>query len=58
MRLPGAGSANEHDIVCGSDEFAVMELADQGLVDLAAGEVEAGEIAVCGDAVANPRIRA
>ncbi len=41
-----ARAADEHDIVGGLDEVATMQLPDQGLIDLAAGEVEAGQVAI------------
>ena len=46
MGLAGAGAADQHDVVGVVDELAAMQLAHQRLVDLAAGEVEAGEVAV------------
>ena len=44
--LAGSGAADQHDIVGAIDELAAMQLADHGLVDLAGGEVEAGQILV------------
>ena len=46
MGLARAWAADEHDIVTGLDEVATMQLADQGLIDLAAGEVEAGQVSI------------
>jgi hypothetical protein len=46
MRLARAGAADQDDIVGVSQEFAAMELTRERLVDLTAGEVEAGEIAI------------
>ena len=46
MGLACARSANEHDIVGGFDEVTAVELPDQGFIDLAAGEVEAGQVAI------------
>ena len=50
MRLPGAGAADEDDVVRIFQELAAMELSHKRLVDLAAGEVEAREIAVVWEA--------
>src|SRR5690606_36591529 len=44
--LAGAGAADKHDIVGIVHELASVELAHEGLVDLAAGEVEAGQVAI------------
>ena len=41
MGLAGSRPADEHNIVSRLDEVAAMQLPDQGLIDLAAGEVEA-----------------
>src|SRR5271156_306401 len=46
MRLTGAGAADQDDIVGVFQELAAMELACERLADLAAGEVEAGEVAI------------
>src|SRR5271168_1561814 len=46
MRLTGAGAADQDDIVGVFQELAAMELTRERLVDLTAGEVEAGEIAI------------
>ena len=46
MRLAGAGAADQDDIVGVFQELAAMELTRERLVDLAAGEVEAGKIAI------------
>src|ERR1700679_4024280 len=46
MRLACAGAADQDDIVSVLQELATVELANKRLVDLAAGEVEAGEVAV------------
>src|SRR5690606_25391739 len=44
--LSGAWAADKHDVVGLIHELASMELAHESLVDLAAGEVEAGQIAI------------
>jgi hypothetical protein len=41
MRLARAGTADQDDVVGLVEEVAAMKLADQRLVDLTAGEVEA-----------------
>jgi hypothetical protein len=46
MRLARAGAADQDDVVGVFQELAAMELTGERLVDLAAGEVEAGEIAI------------
>ena len=46
MRLAGAGAADQDDIVSVFQELTAMDLTRERLVDLAAGEVEAGEIAI------------
>ena len=46
MRLARAGAADQDDIVGVFQELAAMELTRERLVDLAAGEVEAGKIAI------------
>src|SRR5579863_2770628 len=46
MRLARAGAADQDDIVGVFQKVAAMELTCERLVDLAAGEVEAGEIAI------------
>src|SRR6202795_3782717 len=46
MRLPRTGAADQDDIVGVFQELAAMELTRERLVDLTAGEVEAGEIAI------------
>src|SRR5271165_1301461 len=46
VRLAGAGAADQDDIVGVFQELAAMELTRERLVDLAAGEVEAGKIAI------------
>ena len=48
MRLARAGAADQDDIVGVFQKVAAMELTCERLVDLAAGEVEAGEIAIVG----------
>ena len=50
MRLARAGTADQDDIVGVLQELAAMKLADERLVDLAAGEVEAGKVAVVREA--------
>ena len=46
MRLARAGAADQDDVVGVLQELAAMELTHERLVDLAAGEVEAGEVAI------------
>src|SRR5580658_6671530 len=46
MRLARAGASDQDDVVSVLQELAFMELTNERLVDLAAGEVEAGEVAV------------
>src|SRR3984957_19526230 len=46
MRLAGAGATDQHDIMGVLEELAAMKLTCKRLVDLAAGEVEAGKIAI------------
>src|SRR3546814_5700291 len=46
--LSGAGTTDQHDIVGAVDKLAAMELADQRLVDFAAGKVEARQIPIGG----------
>ena len=46
MRLPRAGAADQDDIVGVFQELASVELTQLRLVDLTAGEVETGEIAI------------
>src|SRR6202041_252514 len=46
MRLPRAGAADQDDIMGVIQELAAVELTRERLVDLAAGEVEAGKIAI------------
>jgi len=46
MRLARARSPYQDGVMRVLQELAAMKLAHQGLVDLAAGEVEAGEIAI------------
>jgi hypothetical protein len=48
--LSGAWAADKHDIVGIRHELAAMELSHEGFVDLAAGEVEAGQVAIDGEA--------
>jgi len=50
MRLARAGAADQYDIVGVFQKLATTELAYKRLVDLAAGEVEAGEIAIVREA--------
>src|SRR5271165_2564376 len=50
MRLPRAWAADQDDIVGVFQELASVELAQQRLVDLAAGEVEASKIAIVREA--------
>ena len=44
--LAGAGPADQHDVVGVVQELAPVQLPDRGLVDLAGGEVEAGQVLV------------
>ena len=46
MRLARSWSADEHDVVGVRQELAAVQLSHQRLVDLAGGEVEAGEVAI------------
>src|SRR5690606_10396546 len=46
MSLAGARAADKHDVVGILHELASVELAHEGLVDLAAGEVEACQVAI------------
>ncbi len=46
MGLARAGAADQHDIVGNIDKLATVKLADQRLVDLTAGEVEARQVAI------------
>src|SRR4051812_14921519 len=46
MGLSRTGPADQDDVVGVLQELATVKLAHQSLVDLATGEVEAGEIAV------------
>src|ERR1700719_3977681 len=46
MRLARAGAADQDDIVGVFQELASVELTRQRLVDLAAGKVEAGKVAI------------
>jgi hypothetical protein len=46
MRLACAGAADQDDVVRILQELAAMKLTGERLVDLAAGEVGAGEIAI------------
>ena len=46
VRLACAGTADEHGVVRVLQELAAVKLADERLVDFAAGKVEAGEVAV------------
>src|SRR3984957_15780725 len=46
MRLARAGAADQDDIVGVLQELAAMKLTCKRLVDLAAGEVEAGKVAI------------
>lgn len=50
MGLARAGPADQHDVVGSVDEVATVKLADEGLVDLAGGKIEAGEVLVGGEA--------
>src|SRR5512137_577481 len=46
MRLARAGSADHDGVVSVLQELAAVKLADESFIDLAASEVEAGEVAV------------
>src|ERR1700743_421966 len=46
VSLAGTGPTDQHNIVGGLDKVTAMKLPDQGFVDLAAGEVEAGQVAI------------
>ena len=48
--LACSGAADEHDVVGLVHELTAMELPHEGLVDLAAGKVEAGQITIDGEA--------
>src|SRR5690606_5167019 len=48
--LPSPRTADEHDVVGIVHELTAMELPHEGFVDLAAGKVEAGQIAIDGEA--------
>jgi len=50
MGLPRTGTADQHDIVCGVDEGAAVQLAYPCFIDGALAKVEAGQIAVDGEA--------
>src|SRR5271154_4490330 len=50
VRFACAGAADQDDIVGVFQELAAMELTRERLVDLAAGEVEAGKIAIVREA--------
>lgn len=47
MGLSGSRSANQHDVLSLVEELTAMELAQWGFADLAAGEVEPGQVLVC-----------
>ena len=44
--LAGSRPADQHDIIGADNELAPVQLAHHGFVDLAGGEVEAGQILV------------
>ena len=46
VRLAGTGPTDQHYIVGGLDKVTTVKLPDQGFIDLAAGEVEAGQVAI------------
>src|SRR5690606_18718954 len=50
MGLTGARAADKHDVIGIAYELASMELAHEVFVDLAAGKVEAGQVAIDGEA--------
>src|SRR5579862_9783150 len=48
--LAGTGSTHQHYVIGGLHEVTPVKLSDRGFVDLAAGEVEAGQVAIDGEA--------
>lgn len=50
MAFPGAGPASQDHVLGGVQELASMKLPDEGLVDLAGGEVEARQVLVSREA--------
>jgi hypothetical protein len=46
VSLAGAGPNDQHGVIGPVDEVVAVELADHGLVDLAGGKIEAGEVLV------------
>jgi hypothetical protein len=46
MRLACAGAADQDDVMRILRELAAMKLTGERVVDLAAGEVEAGKVAI------------
>ena len=50
MRFARAWAADQDDVVRVLEKLAAVKLADERLVDLAAGEVEAGEVTVVREA--------
>jgi len=50
VRLPRAGAADQDDVVCVLQKLAAVKLSYERLVDLAAGEVEAGKVAIVWEA--------
>ncbi len=50
VAFAGSGTADEHDIFGAFHEVATVRLADQGLVQLVGGKVEADQVLVGGEA--------
>lgn len=50
VALAGSGAADQHDIIGAIHEVAEVQLPDQGLICLAGGKVEAGQVLVGGEA--------
>ena len=46
VRLARAGDADQDRVMSVVQELAMMRLAEERLIDIAAGEVEAGEVAI------------
>jgi hypothetical protein len=49
VAFAGSGTADEHDVIGTIHEVAAVQLPDQGLIYLAGGKVEAGQILVGGE---------
>jgi hypothetical protein len=50
VRFARAGTSDQDDVVSVLQELAAVKLADERFIDLAAGEVEPGEIAIVREA--------